>query len=174
MNRHKGFSLIELIVVMSIVAVLGTTLVLNFRSSATNTAARHQVAFTVSSDLRRAQSMAVSESGHQGTPACGFGLHYVSPTRYQIFAHILGGASCGMKTYQPGDPIIETKNIQNSAMSFKESFADVYFELPYAKAYLGGDSDPSQAPVTIEIVVTGEVAGTVLSVHQSGKIDVTN
>ncbi len=176
MNQHKGFSLIEMIVVLGIIAVLGTMLKLNFRSSATNTAARHQTAFTVVSDIRRAQSMAVSGSGYQGTPACGFGVHYVSPTSYLLFARKLVGGVCsaGTNIYPAAtDSIVETKILQNPSMSFKAPpFADLYFEVPYAKAYLGGSSALGGV-VTLQVVVTGQASGTLLSVNQSGSIDVS-
>lgn len=168
---NRGFSLIEMIVVLAVVAVLGTMLVLNFRASSTNTAARRQTAFIVTSDIRRMQSMALSGSGSAGIPACGFGIHYADPTTYLIFVHVLGTASCGAKTYEAGDLVMDRTTLQNPSMAFKTAFDDVYFEVPFAKTYLGGSAE-LEGVVAIEIVVAGQASGTLLSVHQSGRIDV--
>lgn len=171
----KGFSLIEMVVVLGIIAVMATMLKLNFRSSATNMAARHQTAFIVASDIRRMQSMTVSGSGYQGAPACGFGVHYNNSTSYVLFARKFVGVACiaGTTTYPAAtDAVIETKKLQNPSMVFRGSFNDVYFEVPSAKAYLGGDSGLAGV-VPITITVNGQASGTVLSVYQSGKIDVS-
>ena len=61
-------------------------------------------------------------------------------------------------------------------MSFQAAFSDLYFSVPYAKGFLGGDSSPAQAPIAIQVIVTGTASGpgTTLSIYQSGKIDVAN
>ena len=117
--------------------------------------------------------MALSGSKHEGIRVCGFGVHYIGPARYEIFAHVFGGASCGETTYQAGDPVIESKNIPNASMRFVAPFDDIYFEVPFAKAYLGGSSE-LDGVVAIEIVAAGQTSGTLLSVRQSGSIDVSN
>ena len=104
--NSSGFSLTEMLIVMAIVAILSTLLLMNFRTTARNKTARNQVSSVVVSDLRRAQSMALSGAQKDGTIVCGYGLHYIDSQTYSLYAKIPPGASCsGLTTrnYAAGD-----------------------------------------------------------------------
>lgn len=161
---------------MAILALLSGALVYNFRSSGTSTNARVQTASVVMSDIRSAQSMAISGTQYQGSAVCGYGVRYFSPTQYQIFAQLkVGTCPSARRTYLGGvDPIVATKKLINANMSFTmPPFYDIYFELPDPKTYVRGIG-LAAGPIstTINIVVTGTVSpATKITVSNSGKID---
>lgn len=174
----RGFTIIELMVVMGILAMLSTMLLLNFRSSGTSVSAQNQAASAVASDIRRMQSLSLAGSLYNTSVVCGYGVHYLDATSYRLFARTLvTGSSCvsGATLYQAADKTIEDRKIVNSRMSFSAPFADVYFEVPYGKTYTNGNGSLVQAPLTIGVIVTGQAAPIVtIKIYTSGKIDVSN
>ena len=168
----SGFSLVELIVVMTIVAVLSTTLLLNFRVSATSATARRQTAQIVIGNIRRAQSMAIVGS----SAVCGYGIHLVSPTSYIIYTRPLSAGACrsdlASRNYDSaGDSIVTAYSLSNPNMAFVgPAFSDIYFELPEPKTYIGNNSLPNVS-TAISIAPTGKPS-TTITVYTSGKIDI--
>ena len=190
---QQGFSLIELLIIMAITVLVGTTFVLNFRAASTNAAARHQLSSVMIADIRNAQSLAVSggkvnnpSSGREENP-CGYGLHYVNSAAYYIYAGMPTGSCSGAnRNFQDGtDIIVETRTIGNPNMILSGSapggvFYDVFFEPPDPKVYLNNDANLSTAPTATDIYVVrlGQVCPggdcTIVSVHKSGAINLSN
>lgn len=173
---RKGFTLIEMMIVMVIVAMLSSVLIVNFRSGATGIRGRSQAAAVVSSDLRRIQSMALAGSSWQSASMCGFGLHYVDSRSYLLFARPNDpGTPCiddaRPKRYRSGDVVIESKSVLGAPLSFEDAFPDVYYQIPYGRVYLDGAMTPGAADIGIMgngSEVTHVIADT------SGKIDIQN
>jgi len=179
--KNNGFSLIELLVVMSIIATFSVALILNFRVSSTNTSARQQAASVIVSDIRRAQTMALAGSRFGGNTICGYGIHYINSSSYLIYAGADEGLPMCSNTnhnYQAGvDFLVETKIIQNINMEIRSSFADIFFEPPDPRVYLNNNSSLAIPPVTITIQVKGQASCAVgtctdIKIYTSGRLDV--
>ena len=183
-NSSRGFTLIEMLIVMAIMAGLSTVLVYNFRVSATNRAARHQVSSEVVGDIRRAQAMALSGSQYQGNIVCGFGVHYLDSQTYLIYGKLPVGNSCSALTtrnYAGGDPVVETKKIANDQFQIQSAFWDIFFAPPDPKTYIN-NSAVLTAPATvtnINLILKGSSSCasqtcTTITISTSGSIDVAN
>lgn len=181
---RRGFSIIEVLVVCAIMATFSVVLILNFKSSPKNRVARSQVADVIISDFRNAQALALAGSRFGGNTVCGFGVHYVNPTSYLIYAGVLnGGATRCIDTdhnYQAGiDLIVENKKIINVNMEMRSPFSDVFFEPPDPKTYINDKSALNTNPTTIQIQLVGQnnCSGqtcTDITINISGSIDVIN
>ncbi len=179
---NRGFSLIEMLVVTALISTFSVVLILNFRASSTNQAARTQTASVFLSEIRNAQSSALSGSRYQGSLVCGYGIHYVDATSYYIYAKpvpTLPSGPCSSvstRNYQSGDPIIKTNALINVNMEIRSSFYDIFFEPPDPKTYINNDSALSGSPAIITIQLKGQVSCdssscTQITVYPSGKID---
>ena len=83
--KQEGFSLVEALVVISIIALLTTLVLANYRQgqqkSVLNSATQRLAA-----DLRRAQNSALAvKTEKEGMPACGYGIYTPSANQYQLF-----------------------------------------------------------------------------------------
>lgn len=182
MKLFRGFSLVEILVVMAIIALLSGALALNFRTAGTNTTARSQVANSVVSDVRRMQSMALAGSGFSGKAVCGYGINYFNPTRYILFARPIGSTSCNSdarpRTYQATiDVIIERVALRNPNFVFDSPFPDIFFELPNPTTYINGNPLVSQSPAVIAVALlqpSGPPEKTTIYIFANGKIDITD
>lgn len=180
---QRGFTLLEVLITLVIVGFLSSVITLNFRSSATNATARRQAAAVIVSDIRRAQSLAISGVNFQGGIVCGYGIDYLDSKTYRIYAkNKPGAAACSTvstRNYQSAtDTIVETRKIGNASLQFASSFSDIFFEPPDPKTYINNVSLPTVASTAINVVITGQncVSGTCLTVTVSstGKIDTSS
>lgn len=180
-NRQAGFSLAEMLIVIAIVSILSGFLLMNFRTTASNKTARNQVSSVVISDLRRAQSMALSGTQKDGTIVCGYGLHYIDSQTYSLYAKTPAGACSGLTTrnYASGDLIVETRKITNTNFQIGAAFQDIFFQPPDPKTYIN-NSNTLSPPVTtaINLVLVGQSCSpsncTTITVSTSGSIDIAN
>lgn len=185
-KSNEGFTLIELVVVVAIMATLSTVLFFNFRSASTGKTARNQVTSLIQSDIRRAQTMTTSSTQFNGAIVCGFGIHYVSATSYIIYAGAVGGSPLNCtnadKNYNAAglgaDSIVQTITLQNPKFNIKSSFLDIFFEPPDPKTYINRNSALNASPTIISVGVIGQACGggncTNLTVKTSGAIDVND
>ena len=182
-GRGLGFSLIEILIVAAITVGLTMALVLNFRTSATNRAARHQQTAVIVSDIRKAQAQTIAGSQFGGSIVCGFGLHYVDSQSYYLYAKAPVGDSCVLATfnYAAGDLIVETRTLNNTNMQIQSSFLDIFFRPPDPKTYVNNVATLSTPPTTtsINIILKGSSACTgqtctTITISTSGSIDVSN
>lgn len=178
-NHQPGFSLIELLIVMGITVVLSTVLLFNFRASASNAAARHQISSLLVADLRRAQSMAASGTRYQGRVACGYGLHQLTSTSYVIYVNAPTGPSCdNNRNFQAGnDLVFETHTVSNANFTLN-NFSDIFFAAPGPRLYLNNQTGSAASAVAIQIVKTGQTCPspdcTQLTIDPAGRISLTN
>ncbi len=84
----KGFSLVELLVVISIIAILAALLLVNYKSGQKQLAL-NRAASKLAQDIRRAQEMAMAaEEVGENVPKGGYGIYFrkqPSPQRSYIF-----------------------------------------------------------------------------------------
>ncbi len=151
MNREqdRGFTLIEILVVMAITVLVTGFLVANFSRSRTDL---NQVALTVTNAVREAQSNALTGSLVRGTYRCGYGIHFQSDG-YLIFAgpdaHLVD-CTTQNRTYDAGvDTTISTGLLPNQSLEIVQPAPDVYFEPPNPTTYIGGALGGSGAVVQI-------------------------
>lgn len=182
LKTKGGFSIIELMIVTAIVSTFSVVLILNFRASSTNQTARTQTASVVLSEIRNAQSSALSGSQYQGKSVCGYGVHYVDATSYYIYAKPVPVpnpcSSFSTRNYVASDIIVKNDALTNSNMKFNSSFQDIYFEPPNPKTYI--DNDFSLGKSTAIVIQPTNQADcsqkpcTQITVFTSGQIDITN
>ncbi|MDZ4284434.1 MAG: prepilin-type N-terminal cleavage/methylation domain-containing protein, partial [Patescibacteria group bacterium] len=96
----RGFTAIELLVAIAIVALITTLTLIDFRS-ATRRVRLELEAQKIALEIRRAQSLAAHAQQFAGTAPCGYGLYFdplvsPGPGSFIIFAELtslLGGCS---------------------------------------------------------------------------------
>lgn len=158
LRSQNGFLLIELMIVITIIGILSTVVILNFRSGGTRSALR-QVTQQVVSDIRRAQSLAVSSTRAQSKTTCGFGIYYVDPGVYGIYngpdSQVVD-CSAENKNYEVGrDDVFVGISVLDNNIEFISPFPDIFFEPPDPKTYINNDSSVSASPGQIVLRIVG-------------------
>ena len=91
-KNSKGFTLIELIVVMAIIAIMTGIVFANYRNSQQQLALQ-RAASKLAQDVRRAQEMAMASEAFEGSiPEGGYGVYFtiIEPDHYILFADANG------------------------------------------------------------------------------------
>ena len=175
-SSTAGFSLIEMLVVVAIIAFLSASLILNFSRTRIDI---EQSANLIMATIREAQSKTVSSTVYNGYNPCGYGIHYVSSNQLAIYVgpNAASPTNCLTinKNYQIGeDAVIKTQTFTDLQVEIKNSFNDIFFLPPDPKTYLNNNASLNQSPITIQI---GPVGGTcptncrTISIYPSGKIE---
>lgn len=182
-SRERGFTLIEIIVVTSIIILLSVSLISNFRPAATNKTARDQVTGIILSDLRRAQSMTLAGSRFQNAAVCGYGLHYLTSQSYIIYTvtdrNSANGCTDENFNYQSGvDQTVDTRRLNNFSIEIRSSFLDIFFVAPDPKTYINNDgSIANTTPTTITLQIIGQAVCSAstpcssIDIYRSGQIN---
>lgn len=186
-NNNSGFSLIEILVVTSILVILSVLMIFNFRAAATNASSRHQVAASIVADIRGLQAKALAGISSTGIIVCGYGIHFSNPLAYLIFVRqtdASGVCSSDARTLgaDPNDQILESKTIGNPNFAIQTSagFAnsDIYFQPPDPTTYINdqkivaGANEPSEDILIVRSNDPSDTASSKITVYASGKIDI--
>lgn len=142
----KGFTLIEVLVVMGITVLMTSLLVANFSRTRMDL---NQATITVKDAIRTAQSMALSGSSWNQTSRCGYGIHF-SASQYIVYAGpVSDGTACasGNYRYNMNGGIVSQGLISNSVLEISTTVTDIFFEPPNPKTYFDGNA--AKAEVTI-------------------------
>ena len=132
-SKFNGFSLIEMMVVISIILILVVLILANYRGSQ-NRYALAQAAQKLISDLRKTQNMAISGAGIYK----GYGIHANSnSTFYTSF-----GDSNDNQRFDGGDTALETINlpakIKILSVFPSSGGLDIAFRPPAPITYING------------------------------------
>ena len=134
---NKGFTLIEILVVLAIIVVITGVVIFNIGSERQNSALLRS-AQKLSLDLRRAQSFALSSKVFKtsGVP-CGWGAHFngVGSDNYIIFADLAVNQNCSDRDFiraASGSEDFETINLESGIIvdSLSGGLSDIVFTPP--------------------------------------------
>ncbi|MFH1667875.1 MAG: prepilin-type N-terminal cleavage/methylation domain-containing protein [Candidatus Komeilibacteria bacterium] len=135
--NQSGFTLVELLVVIFIMSLLTSLILISYRSSEKRYAL-NQAAQQLVSNLRKAQSMAMSGVGIR-EQYCGYGIKVdsgSSPGSYIFYADKSGNCQNSNNKYDASDDIIETINLPNQIIIQASSPADFFFKSPDPTTYI--------------------------------------
>jgi len=136
-QNNKGFTLVEMLVVLSIIVIITGIVIFNVGTEQQNSALLRS-AQNLSLNLRRAQSFALSSKTYKtvGVP-CGWGVHFngIGSTSYVIFADLASFADCSDRDFiraGDGSEDFETTNFDAGVniSSLSSNLSDVVFTPP--------------------------------------------
>lgn len=175
-HNGKGFSIVEFLVVIFIIALLTTLVLVNYRQgqqkNAVNSATQRLTA-----DLRRAQNSALAvKTEKEGMPACGYGIYTPSANQYQLFYNTAADCNSVDKYYRTGQSqVLETINLPSGVTLDSQGpscAADrcksTYFEPPDPITYIANNDS---GPRIFTLSVSGGYSKTI-TVNLSGRIDI--
>lgn len=141
-STMKGFTLIEVMVVVSITVVLTGLLITNFSRSRIDLS---RTLIMVQDSIREAQADALSGSLIRGSYRCGYGIHFDTNSYFIYAGPDSSAADCSAqnKNYESGiDQIIRQANFGNNILEFYQSPPppDIFFEPPNPTTYINNSS----------------------------------
>lgn len=155
-KSNKGFTLIEMLVVMFIVVLMSSLMLVNFRSSK-KSYILSQAAQKLISDIRKTQNMAMSGVNPEGSSIKGYGIYvndFVSDS-YVIFAD-----QDDDQRYDGGEAI-KTVTLPDQIEVYSVSpwpVVHIFFQPPNPTTYINQDNSPGESG-TIILRIKGEAVG---------------
>ncbi len=146
----KGFTIVELVVVTSIIALMSTLVMANYRVGG-KTLALQRSAYKLTQDLRGAQEMAMSAQEVSGSVPYGFGIYFdqTSPEYYKLFADLDGD-----KAWDGEGENIEIfqleKEVQISGLSPTSAFS-IVFTPPDPIVWINGVSSGAESRINLSL-----------------------
>lgn len=188
--KHKAFTLIELITVISIIGIMSAVTIVSLSSSRANArlvSAQREVA----SAIKLAQSYALQGKTVNGSTPCGFGAYFdFTGNRniykiYPIIATNCGNIDCSNLRQCSGstagfsDPGVEA-SVLKDGVKFNDTvhsggYAFVYFNVPHGMAIIGGRAngaaDPTRSDsLEIKFNYPGTTAEKSITVNSAGLV----
>lgn len=147
---NKGFTLIEMLVVLAIIGVITGIVVFNIGSEKQNSALLRS-AQNLSLNLRRAQNFALSSKNFKTSSVpCSWGVHFNTDSKsYVIFADLASAQDCSDKNLvrnSDGSEDFEAVNL-DAGVTVISSFTDVVFTPP--DPIVNFTPDPTSASITL-------------------------
>jgi prepilin-type N-terminal cleavage/methylation domain-containing protein len=161
--RKKGLTIIEVVVVVSIAAILIVVALVNFRSSAKKEKEVESSAREVTGVIREAQNYALT--GKQPDPnkvPCSYYFRKVNDSQYEILYtyHVVGDTGC---TKPP--EVYATYSLKNKVII--GDFTNFYFKVPF-----GDIVDDAGVPITsnVKIKISKDAVIYCVLVYPSGSV----
>lgn len=175
-SDNKGFTLVEIAVVAAIIGFMSTAIIVSFSR---NRIRIEESSGLLTSQIRIAQTDAVSSSKYNNYNPCGYGIHYIDSTHFALYIGpnaTTTNCQAQNRNYTANqDSLLTAQTFQDPRIQFMGSFQDIFFEPPDPKTYLNNNASLNQPPQAITIGVAGTACPTdckTIYVYSSGKIDV--
>ncbi len=166
----------EIVVVAAIIGLMSTIMISNF--SRTRVRLEESTGL-LTSQIRLAQTEAVSSSKYNNYNPCGYGIHYIDANHFAIYigpnASTVDCQTINRNYSSNEDSLRSSVTFQDQRIEFASSFNDIFFEPPDPKTYLNNNSSLNQAPQSITIKLNTSTCPTnckTIYIYPSGKIDV--
>lgn len=176
MKNIKGFTLIEVLVIISIITIMTVALFSNYGKN-NEMFALERSAQKLEQDVRRTQDMAMS--GFEGSSSIlGYGIYFntSSPNSYIIYREI--NDVTPVMSYETGDTIKETVSLEAGIKicsltdSTSVSTLSVSFEPPNPLTYIDAVSSGKTAIITLCLI--SDVSRTrTITINNAGMVQVT-
>ena len=168
-NNKKGFSLAELVVSLSIIAIISSIIVTNFHGFGRSGSVQMSAQFLANS-VREAQNNALSLKEVSGSPpAGGWGIYFniANPDQYILF----GDADYPPDGYDPGEEVrIEKFQRGIKLIGITGGFASVVFTPPNPDIYIKVDAGPLIGSLPVSIGVDGN--NRTIIINKFGLVDI--
>lgn len=153
--QQKGFTLIEILVVLTILSFLTSILILYSRGGEGQILLFREQSKLVS-DILRAKSLAIQTFQTQ-EKVCGYGIHFETApyNNYVIFKEIKGADPdnpCGAnnRRYDAGEEFEPTTNLEDYGINLDQAtVSDVFFVPPDPKIYFDSIVAAGEARITL-------------------------
>jgi prepilin-type N-terminal cleavage/methylation domain-containing protein len=172
---QSGFSLIELLVVVSILGVLTSLLILYSRDSEKQLTLIREQSKLVSTILR-AKSLAVQTFTGEGL-ICGYGVHFFENAGYTLFKDAKVGNECltndKVLTLPDTNEWEETVDLSSLGVQISSGqTSDIFFIPPDPQVALNGVVPPGPVDVVIDlsIVIDGQLSTRSIKVNNAGQV----
>ncbi len=159
LNQAKGFSVMEILVVVFIIGLISVLVLVNFRTGRERNLLNTTVQ-RLSADLHRAQNLALSGS-QQGL---GYGVHVTTPGNSQYIIFYNTDSSLVYHATAPASVTIDTVTLSGITIS---AGSDVYFVPPDPTTNINGSPSGSRA---FTLTTSGGQIRNV-TVYASGRIE---
>jgi len=145
----EGFTLIELIVSISIIGLMTSFVMADYRSAGKKTILYVETQ-KFGGDIRRAQNMALGSLDFNGvTPVGGWGIYIADANTYYLFVDndVVGSVNHGK--YNVGDSIAESVSLSKKVIFSSNIGTSIVFLPPDPKVYINGVNSGS-ATITLQ------------------------
>ncbi len=165
--KNKGFTLIELMVVVSIVVIFSMLATIGWRKSQNNLALERS-SVKLTQDIRKALDLSLSGTWFQCASGkiSGYGIYFatVAPNSYLIFADCNGN-----NTYDAGDGAVQTISLESGVVISqisKDPLSIMFLPPNPAVFFNNGQSPGSQETITVSAVGSSETK--TISINSNG------
>jgi len=177
--KKNGFTIMELLVVISIIAILSGIVLIDYRSSQ-QALALQRATNKLAQDIRRVQEMAMSAREFQGTVPDGYGAFLDigwNTKKYRLYADTNGDN----EFFNPPDDIVETIDLENGIIIKEICLSSVctYFSVsinfkpPDPAVNIKFDTGPSGPEAIITLALETDLSKTkTISVNAVGRIEI--
>jgi len=176
--KVKGFTIVELLVVIFIISLISSIYLVNYRKGQKDMALL-RAANKLAQDIRNTQNLAISAKECQpcgGKVPFGYGLYLEQSTNsYFIYADTYPGSpATGNGKYDSGNDVkIETFNLETGIYIKQISLSplSVNFSPPDPKITIGGESNLTDATIILALTSDSLKTKTVY-INKAGLVDV--
>ena len=139
MSKARGFTIIEIVVILGIIALLTSSLILYSRSGERQVILFREQSRIISA-LSRAKSLALATFGQPDVP-CGYGVHFEARRTFLIFKDLSFDCATSDHRYSGGEEVVESFEL-SPVISFDAlPITDVVFIPPDPTVILTPDQE---------------------------------
>jgi prepilin-type N-terminal cleavage/methylation domain-containing protein len=182
-KKYRGFSLIELMVVIGIIAIMSIILLVSFNSNKSQSRLKVAQRETASA-IKLAQSYALQGKTQGGATPCGYGFIFTLNNQYQIYYNLPGASTCTIRNsdvnyrhYRASAPdasvLGESAALKSGVIlsPYSQNNTDIYFTVPQANTYknAGTAYDVAQT-LTFSSTISGTTNTKTITINPGGYV----